>query len=520
MWFRSTSPRRLRLRNWGFSVIVIVLAAIALSAVGGRAVAADHGEQAKGNLTVVIPNEPGSLNFDLDNHLSTLYIRQLDVENLIASNPSNFNATHSGLLVSWKAVNRRTWSFGVRQGVSFTDGERFTAATAAWDINHEIKANNPFTGPYIVDFKHASAKGRSLIITTKRPLPYLPQILTLIQAIPPHYFQQKGNQAFGQRPVGTGPFMFKSWTPGQRLVFARNPHYYGPKAKLKTLTFTFASEGLTRLNLLKTGGADIASNLAVADAPAGHGYTVQNVHTPLIMQMNFNVHSTPFTHRSMRLAAVEAISRSQLVKAAFGPKGAQPYADLMPPYFKSSGHHKKVIKYNLAAAKAAVAKANHPSIDVYWTSDGHYVDDARVGQIVSGMLQAAGFRVTQHPLETGAFFTQLYTNKMPGISIWGGEAVFHNEAVEYQSAYGTKDAVLTYCLPPAVIHMFSKAVTLPNGAKRNHLYNEMEQNVDYKTLCGMNLFMARTAFAVSNQVRGFHASQTGLWSSLVNTSVG
>jgi len=520
MWFRNSPLRRHRLRFSAVSLVLIVLACIILSAAGGRAVAASHAGQAKGNLTVVIPVEPGSLNFDEDNHLSTLYIRELDVENLIASNPTNFSALHTGLLTSWKPVNKRTWKFAVRKGVTFTNGEHFTAATAAWDINNEIKDNNPFTGPYIVGFKHAAAKGGALIVRTKLPLPYLPQILTLIQAIPPTYYQKQGAQAFGHHPIGTGPFMFKSWTPGQRLVFARNPHYYGVKAKLKTLTFTFASEDTTRLNLLKTGGADIASNMPVADAPAGPGYTVQNVRTPLIMQMNFNLHSAPFNQRGVRLAAVEAINRSELVKASFGPRGGEPYADLMPPYFKSSGHHKKVIKYNLAAAKAAVAKAGHPSIDVYWTSDGHYVNDVRVGQIISGMLQAAGFKVTQHPMETGAFFTQLYTNKMPGISIWGGEAVFHNEAVEYQSSYGTKDAVLTYCLPPAVIKLFSKAVVLPDGAKRNRIYNEMEQIVDYKSICGMNLFMARTAFAVSKHVHGFKASQTGIWSSLADTSVG
>src|SRR5699024_2238556 len=61
-----------------------------------------------------------------------------------------------------------------------------------------------------------------------------------------------------QHPVGTGPFEFDDWTPGESVVLTRNEDYWGDKAKLDSVTFKVVDEQSTRIAELETGASDVA----------------------------------------------------------------------------------------------------------------------------------------------------------------------------------------------------------------------------------------------------------------------
>ena len=62
-----------------------------------------------------------------------------------------------------------------------------------------------------------------------------------------------------RNPVGTGPYRFVEWLPGNRLILERNDNYWGPKPKIKRIDFRFVKESGARLMMLEAGEADLVT---------------------------------------------------------------------------------------------------------------------------------------------------------------------------------------------------------------------------------------------------------------------
>src|SRR5690606_34639486 len=79
-------------------------------------------------------------------------------------------------------------------------------------------------------------------------------------AIPSPTALLKAGKAFGQNPVGTGAFIFKSWQRNDRIVLKRNENYWGQKAHLDTLIFRAIPDNNTRLLEMMAGRIHVMDN--------------------------------------------------------------------------------------------------------------------------------------------------------------------------------------------------------------------------------------------------------------------
>jgi peptide/nickel transport system substrate-binding protein len=472
-----------------------------------------------GKITIVIPSEPRALNSDIDN--TSIAIERLVVDNLVNTSPTTYQPLRTGLITNWKQVDPLTWDFTVRKGVRFTNGEKFDAAAAAWDVNHSLTSIKGATAAYVAVIASASARNATTLrIKTKSRVPYLPNVLENIQALPPKYFQQVGDTGFGRTPVGTGPFVLKSWSPGQNIVFAPNPKYYGAKAQIGSIMLTWASEATTRTNLLKTGAVDIATALPVTEQ-AGGDYDVQRVLGTFIIALEFNMHQAPFSDVRLRRAVAKAINRRLLVSAVFAKGlGATPYQNVFNPQFTSEGKHgDKYITYDPDGARALLKQiGNVPAIDFYWPI-GQYLSDDQVGQAITGMLQDVGFRVNQHPMEKAAYFDLLLADKMPGMHLLGGSITLGIEQGNLNSKY-LSNSVITYCANGSIDQLAARAATMPAGKKRDAAYNKIEEILISDNVCPVPLYIGKDVYGVSKRVKGFKAYSSGSWASLGQVSVG
>lgn len=492
---------------------LLALGAVAL-AVAAAATGASAAPDAVGTVTIVIPSEPRALNSDIDN--TSIAIERLVVENLVTVSPATYQPL-PGLLTSWKRVNATTWRFAVRKGVRFTNGEKWDANAAAWDINHELTATKGATAPYLAVIASATAvNGSTLEIKTKGSVPYLPNVLEAVQALPPAYFQRVGDITFGHSPVGTGQFMLRAWNVGQQLSLVPNPKFYGRKAK-SNVTFTWATEDTTRTNLLETGAADIAIQLPVT--ARGSSFNIQRVIGTFVIALEFNMHDPPFTDVRVRRAVAKAINRGQLVNAVFSRGlGATPYTNVFNPQFTSAGHHgKKYIRFDPAGATSLIKQADPPAIDFYWPI-GQYLLDNQVGLAITGMLQQVGFKVNQHPMEKGSYFNLLLANKMPGMHLLGGGITLGIEQGNLNSKY-LSNSVITYCANGKIDPLAAQAGAMPPGKKRDAAYNKIEEILISSNVCPVPLYIAKDVYGVSKHVRGFKAYSSGSWSSLGQVTV-
>src|SRR5213593_3761707 len=152
-------------------------------------------------------------------------------DNLVSRRPDG--KLHPGLATEWKLHGQTQWTFKIRPGVKWHNGDPFTAADASfslsrtWDPKVGTRVSTVFT---TIDRIEAPVPA-TLVIHTKKPDPLLPARLAFYggQMVPKKYVESVGNETFNAKPVGTGPVSFGSWVKDDRAVFDANPGYWGGK---------------------------------------------------------------------------------------------------------------------------------------------------------------------------------------------------------------------------------------------------------------------------------------------------
>jgi len=99
-------------------------------------------------------------------------------------------------------------------------------------------------------------------IVTKSPYPGLLAQIALLNLVPPKYLQEVGNEAYGQNPVGCGPFKFVEWVRGDHITFEAYEDYWGGRPDFEILTLRPIPEESTRIAAFQAGEVDIIPDIS------------------------------------------------------------------------------------------------------------------------------------------------------------------------------------------------------------------------------------------------------------------
>ncbi|HKU94978.1 MAG TPA: ABC transporter substrate-binding protein [Vineibacter sp.] len=168
------------------------------------------------------------------------------------------------LALSWSSSEDfKTWTFKLRPDVKFHDGTPFNAQAVKWNIDRQKDPkNNCRCAFYIANIVSVEAKDDlTVVYTLKDPVVNLPALLTRPdqnQTVhSPTAMQAKGDD-YNRNPVGTGPFVLKSWTAGDRLVVERNPNYWDKgRPYLDRVVLRPLPDAQSRFASLKSGETDL-----------------------------------------------------------------------------------------------------------------------------------------------------------------------------------------------------------------------------------------------------------------------
>ena len=151
----------------------------------------------------------------------------------------------------------KTYTFTLRSGVTFTNGAPFTAADAKFSIDRVKTAwKVAIKAQMDVVASTAAVSPTQLQVTLKQPSnSWLFAMTGRIGAM----FSRTGVAALATTPVGTGPYLLKTWNRGDSIVLTRNPRYWGPAPALGQATFKYFRDGTAMDNALLTGGIQVVS---------------------------------------------------------------------------------------------------------------------------------------------------------------------------------------------------------------------------------------------------------------------
>lgn len=170
------------------------------------------------------------------------------------------------LATSWEQIDDLTVRFHLREGVYFHNGEEFTAEDVKFTMQRaavtgpnkamfEAYEDFDIIDPHTIDFK--------LKYKFAPMFNYLASPYAAIHS--KKHVEEVGDDRLLREPVGTGPFKFKEWKAGDRIILERNDEFWGEKAAYKRLDFRFITESAARIVELETGGVDIIYNVQPHD---------------------------------------------------------------------------------------------------------------------------------------------------------------------------------------------------------------------------------------------------------------
>jgi peptide/nickel transport system substrate-binding protein len=256
----------------------------------------------------------------IDPHQSVTIVGFQVYQNIVESlvTPSADLATiEPELATDWTvSEDGLTYTFNLRQGVKFHNGQDFTAEDVVFSFERIM---NP-------DFPAADASSFSMVESIEAPdantvvfklkFPFA-AFLTKLEDL--WVLPRDANVDFEQALVGTGPFKFKEWVSGDHITLERFADYWEEgKPYLDEVIYKPIPEDATKLVELKTGGLNFISNVPYKDVAELENDPNMNVYRTLGVvrdHLGFNVNKPPFDNPKVRQAMGYLIDREAIAAA-------------------------------------------------------------------------------------------------------------------------------------------------------------------------------------------------------------
>jgi peptide/nickel transport system substrate-binding protein len=345
-----------------------------------------------------------STNFALGRHLfDPLVVRQAD------------GALVPGLATAWRALDDRTWEFELRPDVRFHNGDAFTAEDVVASISRVRTVRSPSSyAPYLQSIEAVEVVGPHRIrIRTKAPNPSLLIELSLILIVNKRVGGEAPTEDFnrGTAAVGTGPFRFRSYQPGNRLEMERNETYWGPRSAWSEVVLRVMANNTTRVAGLLANDVDLIEAVPPSDLPrlrADSRVRVWEVNGSRLIFIAFQratdrgipqatgpngepLPSNPMADLRVRQALNLAINRQAIVERVMDG-AAVATGQLLPP--GSFGYNPDIPtpSFDPARARDLLREAGYPNglrLGLFGPND-RYINDERILQAVAQSWQRIG----------------------------------------------------------------------------------------------------------------------------------
>lgn len=147
----------------------------------------------------------------------------------------------------------------LRPGLTFTDGTPLDADAVIFSLQRHVNAPSRFGSAVAEATTMTAVDERTVVLNFDAPsYGFLGDLTNLPgTVVSPTAVEELGDDAFGNTPVGAGPYMLENWEPGQELVLTANPNYWGGEPPTKTLRFVYLGSMDTALDSLKSGAVDM-----------------------------------------------------------------------------------------------------------------------------------------------------------------------------------------------------------------------------------------------------------------------
>ena len=322
-----------------------------------------------------------------------------------------------GLAVEWEAEDDTTWLVRLREGVTFHDGSPFTAADVVYSLERAPDVpNSPasFAGSVANLASSEIVNDHTIRFTTTTPDPLFIQNIGTVYIVSQAAAEGAANEDFnsGQAAIGTGPYEFVSWSPGDRLQLIRNDAYWGDSPAFETVTMRFIANDAARVAALLSDAVDLIDLVPPADLPnlrENPDISVYDTPTVRLIYLALNqaedapgltdtagnpMDVNPLQDARVRRAISMMIDRQAIIDRLFYGAG-EAASQIVPTGVFGYNPDIPVAPFDPEGAQALLAEAGYPDgfgITIYGSND-RFSQDGELTQVLGQFLARGGLTV-------------------------------------------------------------------------------------------------------------------------------
>jgi peptide/nickel transport system substrate-binding protein len=511
----------------------------------------DRAQRVGGEFQVVQQREPMSLNPALENGQSSeewgfllfsYLVKYDDRGRLVGDVATQVPSLENGGI----SRDGMTIAYHLRKGVRFADGVPLTARDCVWTIDAiNNPANNVQSRLGFDRIARAEAPNDStLVLHLKQPFAPL---LTLVLApqgfpiLPAHLlakYPDFNRVAFGQKPIGSGPYVVDRWIRGDRVVMHANPYYFGGKPQIEHLTIRFIPDAQAALNLLQThevqGYFNAQDYSQYPQLLALRGYRTRSEPVAGVGAIIFNTQDPLTADPRVRHALAEAVDMKSLVAKAYRGAVESPHAPRGLFFWAYDPNAYPDVPYDPAHARAlldaagwkrdadGVRRKNGVPLALNMIIQAGTPGDAIVGNAITQYERAVGVSVSLKQFN----ITQFVAPPDEGGPVYGGKfnlALYpfvNGEDPDTTDQFACANVPprgynkSRFCDPRADALLREGRATF-DIAKRKAAYREL-QRLLYRQLPVEFIYDAREVNVFTDRLRNESVSLAGAWWNVAN----
>jgi peptide/nickel transport system substrate-binding protein len=325
----------------------------------------------------------------------------------------------------------KTYTFHLRKGVKWHDGEDFTADDVVFSYN--IPLHPDYTGPRKLPFENVKEikKMDDYTVSISLTEPYAPFITITAQfeILPEHILgdvpmKELGTHEFNtKKPIGTGPFKFGEWKDGQYIKLVAFDDYFEGRPYLDSFTFKIVPDANALMAQLQAGDINY-SGISAEQLP-----TAKTLEDKGIIKLTsgpsnswdfigYNLRNPLFQDKKVRHALTHAIAKQKIIDAvhngestiAHGPGSPANWSfnPNMPKFDYDPDSAKKLLEeagWKLGADK--IYEKDGKKFEFTLTTTNGYGSWAKIAEIVQQQWKEVGVKVNIEVLEWSAFYEEI-----------------------------------------------------------------------------------------------------------------
>ena len=375
------------------------------------------------------------------------------------------------LAESWEvSPDLRTYTFRLRKGVKFHNGEPFNAQAVKFSFERAgaEKSTNKNKRTFATMQRVAVIDEHTLVVINKE---LDPDFLFSMGEATASIVEPKSAEGNAIKPVGTGPYTLENWSKGSAVTLNRWDGYRNVSAiKMKKVTFRFISDPAAQIAALLAGDVDAFPRVtprSVAQFKANPNFQVIVSGSMAKTILSINNKKKPLDDVRVRRAIAAAIDRKAVIEGGgdgYGAPIGSHYVPAMPGYVDTTG----INPFNIEKAKALLAEAGikTPLELALKLPPPAYARQG--GEVIAAQLAKVGIIAKIENVEWAQWLSGTFTNKNYDLTI-----ISHVEPFDL-GRYTNPDYYWGY-QSPQFNALFDKIKQTPNAAERHKLLAEAQR---------------------------------------------